>query len=196
MTEMEFSAFWQKSHAFFGIDAGTKSKLASYNATFDEVKGIPAEVLEAALNRIKDMDSMPRNIIKQIRFAWFEWKAKNPKRLISDTVNTNGCPCCDKGYIWVEKRKPGLPPDTAVYRCGDCGGGEGDIPVAARSALESWGWTVTCPKQVKQPDKVTPLPVEQNRKSAASCRWILDALAGKKRSPEQKEQRMHVVHSR
>lgn len=155
MTDNDFARFWTDIHGIFGIDAGTKIKIASYNRTFDKVKHVPAEALKFIQSRIEDLDSLPRNISKAVLDGWYDWKSRNPDRLTSEQDKTakGGCINCLDGYIYAEIIPPGTmlkTPYSYVFRCGHCGGGEGNIPKATRESLVSTGYTITKPEFVKE----------------------------------------------
>ncbi|MBI9113254.1 hypothetical protein [Maridesulfovibrio ferrireducens] len=155
MTDNDFARFWTDIHSTFGIDSGTKIKLAAYNRTFEKVEHVPAEALKLIQSRIEDLDTLPRNLSKAILNGWYEWKSRNPDRLRAEQESgaKGGCPNCHDGYIWAK----GIPfgsklvtPNPYVFRCGHCGGGEGAIPKATREGLEAAGYIITNPAYVKE----------------------------------------------
>lgn len=152
MTKEEFQKFWFDVHETFGLNPSTDLKLRAFNRAFDRVEHVPFEALKFSQQRIEDRDDIPKNISKFILHSWYEWKGRNPDRVMPDNA-MRGCPCCHNGLIeaW------GVPSDAKqpieypfVFRCGHCHTGEGTaIPEATRESLEARGYRITNPASVK-----------------------------------------------
>ncbi len=151
MTKSELREFWSDVHAMFGLDSETKSKQAAFEFTYSDVEQVPAEALKIAKDRIRELENLPRNLSKQIRQAWQEWKSRNPNRIRPEDER-KGCPYCVGGYIFAEIVPPGYPfekPCSYGFRCGHCYTGGGVAPVATREWLERQGYDITRPREVK-----------------------------------------------
>ncbi|WP_319764474.1 hypothetical protein [Maridesulfovibrio sp.] len=147
MFDHEFDDFWEQIHLTFGIDPNSKSKRDAKNFAFQSVKEIPGEVLEIAKDQIATLDSLPRNIVKQVHHAWSKWKIRNPDRIVREQGEEDHpkCPFCEDGNIFVISRKRGCAPRTTFFACGHC-----RVGGSTREEIERIGWEITNPKRVRQ----------------------------------------------
>jgi len=88
----------------------------------DKIKFVPIIALPWIIDRIQEMDSLPRNIPKLIKELWFQYRRENPEKAVQDIQDCGGCG--SQGFFLVERlNNMYYPPmkTSMMVLCSECG---------------------------------------------------------------------------
>lgn len=147
-TDMTYDEFKSALNDIFNHFQAKKPDNATLNIWFEQVEKLPAgEPLSFIGDRIRDLDSLPKNIPKAFKAGWNEWLNANQNRIAKQRLDakTKCGHCGGSGLIHFSGDDHGIKYQH-VCRCQQCRNWEdqvsGDLPAYTKEHLQQRGYQV------------------------------------------------------